>query len=152
MKYKAFFGRVCLFTGLFLCFHFLVIPTLVRYKRGSSSHNKAWRTATDAETMTYYKPLDVVSSSEAWQVVNDPVYEIYLLSAFFDDRSTLTQFHVRVIGVAEVGTREVTCLLWYRNRREPDAFPANMTFVGDKVEQHGKMFQGMISENLTAHQ
>jgi hypothetical protein len=59
--------------------------------------------------------------------------EIYVMSAFYDDREMEVGGHVRIIGIADRDVTEVYCLFWFSTADEPEAAPAELTLVGPEI-------------------
>lgn len=63
------------------------------------------------------RPSTTYPSNFQWQRVIGGGAELYLKSAFLDDRNVVLS--VRIIGIAEVTLSHLVCLLWYRKRENP---------------------------------
>jgi len=72
-----------------------------------------------------------------WQMVEDQ-HEIYLLSAYYDDRPTLDRSCVTVIAVAEPAADQIFCLFWYDTQNQPEVRRAEIISVGPQMAPGGK--------------
>ncbi len=153
----------------FCIIHFAVVPFIVHISLGLSRSSKSINTqltnnywasiiGQDAngqtlsnlpkdkllkvlEPLHFTKPHMPVYQSIQWQVVNDPIYEIYLYSAFYDDRPSLKSRFIRVIAIAEKNAKDLFCLLWYRNRPgKADVVVADIEILSKQYKRHEKLF------------
>jgi len=67
-----------------------------------------------------------------WQRV-DGRQEIYIMSAFYDERQATSGGHVRIIGMADHDVTEVYCLLWFFNTTIPEAVLAELIAIGPTI-------------------
>ncbi|CAH1800304.1 unnamed protein product, partial [Owenia fusiformis] len=90
--------------------------------------------------------INVKEFNGVWQVVNASV-EMYLYSAYYDDRpSLLTNPVIRVIAVSEsqVEQRKVYCYIWYDVSTDPFVEVAEILHLGAGNNRHGKYFREHI--------
>ncbi len=93
------------------------------------------------EPLHFNKPHTPVYQSVEWQVVIDPIYEIYLYSAFYDDRPSLKSRFIRILAIAEKDAKDLFCLLWYRNRPgKADVVVADIVILSKQYKRHEKLF------------
>ena len=59
--------------------------------------------------------------------------EIYLYSAYYDDRPALTRPCLRIIGIAETHATNLVCLIWYHGQGHPDVSRAQKKEVSSKI-------------------
>lgn len=98
------------------------------------------------QTRTYTRPSNPEAKDGVWQKVKEDNVsrDIYLYSAYFDDRDTIEHPTIRVIGIIESKPQELYCLLWYNHSATPDVVSAERTKAGEPEEFKGKKFQGEI--------
>lgn len=100
------------------------------------------------------KPIYVTSLNDIWQIQKDSV-EIYLYTAFYDDRPALAKHQVRVIAVTETAISETLCLLWYWNQSYPDISRVEKQEIGPKISPNAKkqyvsyLFSCNVNSNKT---
>ncbi len=95
--------------------------------------------------LSFQKPLEPVVVNTDWQVVNDPNMELYLYTAFYDDRPALDNNNaIRLLAIGELTNETLFCLLWYRNRESPDVMPVEVTVSGPPFSKRGKTFVSYI--------
>ena len=78
-------------------------------------------------------------------MVTDSV-EIYLFSAYYDDRPGLESPPVvRLVAVSEVlDNRTMLCLLWFEGKESPEKVSMQIDKLGLGVYRHGKLFREYI--------
>lgn len=91
--------------------------------------------AAAARSRGVVQPLRPKIVRRYWQMVDGDV-EIYLYSAYYDDRLTLKEPCVRIIGVADTGVRNLYCLLWYDTVSAPRAAYVDVKSVGPNIRPH----------------
>ena len=70
--------------------------------------------------------------NKVWQTQRGHV-EIYLYSAYYDDRPALTRPCLRIIGIAETHATNLVCLIWYHGQGHPDVSRAQKKEVSSKI-------------------
>ena len=85
-----------------------------------------------------YKPRteDIRTKNHYWQVVNSS-RNIFLYSAYFDDRSELRENLIRIMAIGEVTLEKLHCLLWYPRQRDPDVSMIKRDPIGPKIAPSG---------------
>ena len=71
-----------------------------------------------------------------WQSV-DGGTDIFLFSAFYDDRRARGSSWIRIPGIAEVGIKNTYCLHWYDSQSNPEVTYAEAIPVGPKISPQG---------------
>ncbi len=94
--------------------------------------------------LKFAKPSAPIVFNKYWQVVNDPYQEIYLYSAFYDDRKAVAKSHVRIVTIAQEADTPLFCLIWYRNRLRPDAELVTKMISGPVIIRSGRRFAPYI--------
>ncbi len=94
--------------------------------------------------LKFAKPAAAVVFNKYWQVVNDPYQEIYLYSAFYDDRKAVVKSHVRIVAIVQEADTPLFCLLWYRNHLIPDIELVTKMISGPVVTRNGRRFASYI--------
>ncbi|CAH1776533.1 unnamed protein product [Owenia fusiformis] len=87
--------------------------------------------------------INVKKFNDVWQIVNS-TEEMYLFSAFYDDRpSLLTDPVIRVITVSEdqIEQRKAYCYLWFGESTDPFVEEADVLRLGIGGWRHGKHFR-----------
>ena len=84
-------------------------------------------------------PKRVRYSYGQWQIV-DSGRQVYIYSAFYDNRPDIDWPQVRIIAVAEsdVHLYGLCCLLWYRSQPLPDVAEISVVQVGPKISPRGQ--------------
>ena len=77
-------------------------------------------------------PTKVHMHHDVWQTQADDL-EIYLYSAYYDDRPALQRHQLRIIAVAETRMTNLVCLIWYENQEHPDISRASKKEVSSKI-------------------
>ncbi len=93
--------------------------------------------------VAFSKPVKIKTFNNFWQIVNGKT-ENYIMSAYYDDRPTLTKKYIRIIGIFEVPWVTMACLLWYRDSYEPVLSSAAKIKVGVRYPRHWKYFDPSI--------
>ena len=89
---------------------------------------------------------------DVWQTVDSSSQNIFLYTAFYDDRSDLPSPALRIIAVAEVGsTNELYCLLFNDALKYPEVSRVEAISVGTKtfVDDYGLYEEFLLSCNDT---
>lgn len=153
-------GRRSMYQCLFVLFYlfllnYFIFPFLIRGSIPVSKPSKQLMVSVNTainekqlmeslKPIKFYKPIESITINQHWQVVNDPTKEIYLYSAFYDDRNELEKPVIRINGVMEDDVSFLICLLWYRNRVDPDVVFARLIKVGAAILQREKTFTPFI--------
>ena len=91
------------------------------------------------------KPDSARMTENVWQAVeeNGESQEIFLYSAYYDDRDAIEHHTVRVMGIIESEPLSLYCILWYT---AGDSIYVNgeRSKAGEWYLRHGKKFQGEV--------
>ena len=93
----------------------------------------------EARRLHLRPPKGVRYSYGQWQIV-DSGRQVYIYSAFYDNRPDIDWPQVRIIAVAEsdVHLYGLCCLLWYRSQPLPDVAEISVVQVGPKISPRGQ--------------
>jgi len=80
-------------------------------------------------------PKSIKYAHGQWQIV-DVGRQVYIYSAFYDNRPGVDWPQVRIIAVAEF--YGLCCLLWYNSQRLPDVAVISVVQVGPKISPSGQ--------------
>jgi len=81
----------------------------------------------------FERPVTVRTMNSLWQVQTADV-EVFLYSAYFDDRPALQSNKIRIIGIANVAIKSLHCLLWYKDQMQPDVSITMLTKIGPRIQ------------------
>ena len=107
---------------IFLVFYNHVSDIGLKHAESTKSRVYSWEYSNVSSTIMdwYVKPRLVDKYNGVWQVVDQDV-DIYLFSAFYDDRPSILESHaIRTIAVLkQISHYNLSCLLWFGNNSRP---------------------------------
>ena len=132
---------------MFLMFYSHVSDIGLKHAESTTFREYSWKYSNDRSTVMdkYVKPGFVQKYNGVWQMVDQDV-DIYLFSAFYDDRhSILESPTIRTIAVFKNGTYDnLSCLLWFGNNARPVVANVTKSQIGGWFEPETGVFCSVI--------